>query len=60
MCCDSWGRKESDMTEQLNQTELTERVDRGSVMSRPASFLAPATLSRVSGKATVLICLGLP
>ena len=22
MCCDSWGRKESDMTEQLNCTEL--------------------------------------
>ena len=21
-CCDSWGRKESDTTEQLNQTEL--------------------------------------
>ena len=21
MCCDSWGRKESDMTEQLNCTE---------------------------------------
>ena len=23
MCCDSWGRKESDMTEQLNITELS-------------------------------------
>ena len=22
MCCSSWGRKESDMTEQLNRTEL--------------------------------------
>ena len=22
VCCDSWGRKESDMTEQLNWTEL--------------------------------------
>ena len=22
MCCDSWGRKESDMTERLNGTEL--------------------------------------
>ena len=22
MCCDSWGRKESDMTERLNETEL--------------------------------------
>ena len=22
MCCDSWGRKESDTTEQLNLTEL--------------------------------------
>ena len=22
-CCDSWGRKESDMTERLNWTELT-------------------------------------
>ena len=24
MCCDSWGRKESDTTELLNLTELTE------------------------------------
>ena len=24
-CCDSWGRKESDTTEQLNQTELIHR-----------------------------------
>ena len=23
MCCDSWGHKESDMTEQLNLTEET-------------------------------------
>ena len=23
MCCDSWGRKESDTTERLNLTELT-------------------------------------
>ena len=22
MCCDSWGREESDMTERLNWTEL--------------------------------------
>ena len=26
-CCDSWGRKESDTTEQLNWTELTEGMD---------------------------------
>ena len=25
MCCDSWGHKESDTTEQLNQTELIHR-----------------------------------
>ena len=25
-CCDSWGRKESDMTERLNLTELTEHI----------------------------------
>ena len=25
MCCDSWGHKESDMTEQLNGTELNGR-----------------------------------
>ena len=25
-CCDSWGRKESDMTEQLNWTELKTRL----------------------------------
>ena len=26
-CCDSWGRKESDMTEQLNWTELNDLKD---------------------------------
>ena len=26
-CCDSWGRKESDMTEQLNWTELNATMD---------------------------------
>ena len=26
-CCDSWGRKESDMTEQLNWTELSKQAD---------------------------------
>ena len=25
MCCDSWGCKESDMTERLNRTELNMR-----------------------------------
>ena len=25
MCCDSWGRKESDTTESLNLTELRKR-----------------------------------
>ena len=25
-CCDSWGRKDSDMTEQLNWTELRSRI----------------------------------
>ena len=29
-CCDSWGRKESDTTEQLNWTELMESGERGS------------------------------
>ena len=27
-CCDSWGRKESDMTERLNWTELTKHYER--------------------------------
>ena len=26
MCCDSWGHKESDTTEQLNRTELKEKL----------------------------------
>ena len=26
-CCGSWGRRESDMTEQLNQTELKQKVE---------------------------------
>ena len=25
-CCDSWGHKESDMTEQLNWTELNMKI----------------------------------
>ena len=28
VCCDSWGRKESDRTEWLNSTELTEQIMR--------------------------------
>jgi len=27
VCCDSWGRKESDMTEQLNWTELNQQYN---------------------------------
>ena len=34
MCCDSWGRKESDMTERLNRTVISvtesDKVDQGS------------------------------
>ena len=26
MCCDSWGHKESDMTEQLNSTDVVEKA----------------------------------
>ena len=29
VCCDSWGRKESDMTERLNWTELNWNLDKG-------------------------------
>ena len=36
-CCDSWGRKESDTTEQLNWTELTDGED--CLSSSEASFL---------------------
>ena len=32
-CCDSWGRKESDMTERLNWTELKKRKRQPSVFS---------------------------
>ena len=28
MCCNSWGRKESDMTEQLNRTNLVRTLHR--------------------------------
>ena len=27
MCCDSWGRRESDKTERLNSTQLMRRAD---------------------------------
>ena len=37
-CCDSWGRKESDMTEQLNWTELSFLISSASV--RSMSFLS--------------------
>ena len=36
-CCDSWGRKESDMTEWLNWTEL--RVDMNLTLYQTDSFL---------------------
>ena len=36
-CCDSWGRKESDTTEQLNSTELNRLL----VISRGFDFHAP-------------------
>ena len=35
MCCDSWGHKESDMTEWLNWTELTLNLDSGVAFSGP-------------------------
>ena len=28
MCCDSWGRKESDMTERLNGTEHLKQLEK--------------------------------
>ena len=31
-CCDSWGHKESDMTEQLNWTELNMKIWKGAVL----------------------------
>ena len=34
MCCDSWGRKESDMTERLNCTELKRLSCSSSVVVR--------------------------
>ena len=34
-CCGSWGRKESDMTEQLNQTELNEQETRQWGLDQP-------------------------
>ena len=40
-CCNSWGRKESDMTEQLNWTELNERNQRWyKWMERYSMFLS--------------------
>ena len=40
VCCDSWGSKESDMTEQLNWTELTRRMFVGKVMSLLLNMLS--------------------
>jgi hypothetical protein len=36
VCCDSWGHKESDRTEQLNWTELPRRALRGGSTQAPA------------------------
>ena len=33
MCCDSWGHKESDTTEQLNGTELKTNITHGTSAS---------------------------
>ena len=41
VCCDSWGRKESDMTEQLNWTELNQKKKR-------KWFIFPLNLSSIS------------
>ena len=41
-CCDSWGRKESDRTEQLNWTELKPIVNQGwSILTMPRGNLLP-------------------
>ena len=37
-CCSPWGHKESDMTERLNGTELTEAVDKKESKSHLLSF----------------------
>ena len=34
-CCSPWGRKESDMTEQLNRTELATLINKGCCCSQP-------------------------
>ena len=38
-CCDSWGRKESDMTEQLNWTELRSLLELPTIQSSPTAFM---------------------
>ena len=53
-CCDSWGHKESDMTEQLNWTELNEI---GHPEQLPKSCLPSGAKSRAVGKANVTMLL---
>ena len=46
-CCSPWGRKDSDMTERLNETELlvslpvAKTEERESLLTQPATFPAP-------------------
>ena len=45
-CCDSWGRKELDMTEQLNWTELKQQVD--SELHGPSEVLEMVNWSHIA------------
>ena len=46
VCCGSWGRKESDMTERLNWTEINKCISLGSMCHLPAQTAVNA-LSRL-------------
>ena len=55
-CCDSWGRKESDMTEQLNWTELNWTIKRS--VWRKMKRLHPCFLGRSSKVSISKVCCG--
>ena len=54
-CCDSWGRKESDTTEQLNWTELTRRTFVDKVMSLLFNMLSSLVITFLPSSKRLLI-----
>ena len=55
MCCSSWGRKESDTTEQLNLNELTRQTFVDKVMSLLFNMLSMLVITFLPRSKRLLI-----